>query len=645
VSNKETTFKFRNGVTGICYSKEMQKQAAPARFKGNYPHIITINKRLLPKDEFLLSQFNKNIKEKSLQTTINGDYTGYFPKLAIVIYDSEIKKLAGNNYENFDSIDCKDISCTCDSKPRYLQLFNNTVSERDSILYNNCKRTIFAAAKRQIKSAPTPNLQVLNEFIEWSKQTIDELIGDDLSDFGYSFNQWINHLTKSKQDRMFKIHEFINGTDPLTEHYSGLNNLDPKLLHYEAICKVEVQSIDGKPRMVCAIPDLIKYVMGPVCWKLEELFAQKIPTYCGGQNLTQMQDKINHYIDDGFYIAAEGDGSAFDNTQDVLLKELDRYIYRKIMDKIYHVPKELFEYISQSYYKTMDVILNVDKHRKTLMTYSVLGTVFSGDCDTTLMNTLRMGFYNWFTNYKLGLKLNRDFVCFSKGDDFTVLYKNYLNIEEIKKGYEKYWLGKPENDFDDRNYGLGQILKFIEFGYPNSIKFCSLRAWYTNYNSMHIFLTRDPSKFLTLAKYSRKALNLTSERLSEYYCDQAIALLTSYKGIEYFEDMAKMYLKYAKLENSNVMSSNYKFNNNKLNRKGDKRQTLLIEAQNLYDGYSYRPRDNYVKIVGNYWETMKNLETKQETILNAEELRIVNDQINTEFLDKPIFLLDTGLPH
>jgi hypothetical protein len=552
--------------------------------------------------------------------------------------------LAGKNYENFDSIDCKDITCTCDSKSRYLQLFNSNEVERDSILYNNCKRTIFAAAKRQLKSAPTPSVKVLEDFINWSKQTIDVLIGDDLSNFGYSFNQWINHLPKHKQDRMFKIKEFISGNDPLLEHYIDIEHTDPSMFHYQAICKVEVQSIDGKPRMVCAIPDLIKYIMGPVCWKLEELFAQKIPTYCGGQNLTQMQDKINHYIDDGFVIVAEGDGSAFDNTQDVMLKELDRYIYKKILDKVHHVPKELFQYVSQSMYKTMDVILNVNKTRKTLMSYSVLGTVFSGDCDTTLMNTLRMGFYNWYTNYKMGLELNRDFICFSKGDDFTVMYKRHVDIDEVQKNYYKYWLEKPKGDFDERNYGLGQILKFIEFGYPNSIKFCSLRAWYTDINTMHIFLTRNPDKFLTLAKYSRKALHLKADQLSEYYNDQAIALSSAYKGINYFDTMANLYYKYAKLINSEKCN-NCSLNKSKLNRKGDKRQTLFIEAQDLYDGYNYQPRDNFVKITDNYWDTMKQLETKQETILSGEELRLVNAQIDEEYADRPIFLLDTGLPH
>lgn len=643
MSDRDNGVYFRRGVTGICYSTEMQKQAAPARFRGNYPHVLSINRDILPRDEFLLKSINDNVKEKAL-TPMDSNLTGHFPKLSMVLYDAELRKLAGENYEKFDSIDCKDITCTCNDKDRYLQLFNNTAVERDSILYNNCKRTIFAAAKRQMKSAPVPDIRVVRDFINWSKQTIDALIGDDLDNFGYSFSQWFNHLTLAKQKRMLKIKEFISGEDPLQEHYIDIPHTDPRMFHYEAICKVEVQSIDGKPRMVCAIPDLIKYIMGPICWKMEELFSEKVPTYCGGQNLTQMQDKINHYIDDGFCVAVEGDGSAFDNTQDVMLKELDRYIYRRVMDKVYHVPKELFQYVSQSMYKTMDVMLADNKRRRVLMSYSVLGTVFSGDCDTTLMNTLRMGFYNWYTNHKLGLQLNRDFICFSKGDDFTVMYKNYVDIDKVKRGYSEYWLGKPDGDFDERIHGLGQILKFIEHGPPCTIKFCSLRAWYSDLDKMHIFLTRDPSKFLTLAKYSRKALHLPADRLCEYYYDQAVALLSNYKGITYFEDMAKMYLKY-----SEIMREQYhiplNFNNKRINRNGDKRQTLPLEVRELYDGYNYQPRKNFVKIVGDYWSTYKLIENTQETVLKGEALRLVNSQIDFEYADRPIFLLDTGLPH
>jgi hypothetical protein len=619
----------------------MQEQAAPPRFRGFYPHTIEISEELLLKDPFVQQYFRKeSVKKAPMLEHIHDTYCGRFPKLLLKIKDPELIDLAGNNYEKFDDIDCINVSCTCSHKPSYLQLFSDTCSDRDSIIYNTCKRCIFAAAKRQIKSAPTPTRAVADDFIKWAEAKIDSLIGDELNDFGYSFNQWYNHLTAAKQKRMDKVHEYLFGDNPLVDHYSSIDKMDPKLLHYEAICKAEIQPIDGKPRMVCAIPDLIKYIMGPVCWKLEELFTHKIPTYCGGMNLQQMQDKINHYIDDGFVIAAEGDGSAFDNTQDVLLKEIDRYIYRKIIDRIYHVPHELFKFVSQMIYKVMDVISTEDKHKKNIMTYAVLGTVFSGDCDTTLMNTLRMGLYNWYTNEKLGFTLGREFICFSKGDDFTVMYQSQVNIDAVKAGYAQYWLGKPKptgpiyDGCDEREYGLGQILKFIEFGPPSIIKFCSLRAWYTDYHTQHIYLTRDPSKFLTLAKYSRKALHMSNSMLAKYCYEQGLALLVAYPGINYFKRMAEAYFEAGKYYDT----GEHELRSARKTR--DRRVTLPLEVPEVYDGYSRTPRETTIKIVGSYWQTMKQYVEKDHLQLNSRELELVNQQIDSEFADSPIELLE-----
>lgn len=612
----------------------MQEQAAPPRFRGYYPHKLTIPVAYIPKDKFVSSALCSALKEGVLRIE-NGHYIGKVPKLIMKVNDPEIIELAGGvDLANFDNIDCKDITCTCADKPRYEQLFADTTAERDSIVYNNCKRTIFAAAKRQIKSAPVPSRAVAAEFVFFARMKVRELIGDILNDFGYSFNQWFNHLTYAKQQRMVKVQEYLYGVNTLEEHYP--ENIHQKL-HYEAICKVEVQGKDGKPRMVCAIPDLIKYVMGPVCWKLEEVFQDHIPTYCGGMNLTQMQDKINHYIDDGFCVVAEGDGSAFDNTQDILLKSLDRQIYQDIADRVYHVPKELFLLVSQQYYKVMDVIANIDKKRVTLMSYAVLGTVFSGDCDTTLMNTLRMGMYNWYTNYKAGLVLGTDFICFSKGDDFTVMYHIKLGSFLYEEAYRKYWLSKAKpngpacDGCDERIYGLGQILKFIELGPPNTIKFCSLRAWYIDYNSQHIYLTRDPAKFYSLAKYSRKAVHMTNASLVEYLLDQADAINVSYPGLDYFTDMADAYRAVA------AYLSRFP---DKVSKRGgrprDRRQTLELEAEQVYDGYLRQARHGSYKVHGSYWETMQRIERQQTAHLTPSQLSFVNNQINAEFLDRDL---------
>jgi hypothetical protein len=253
----------------------------------------------------------------------------------------------------------------------------------------------------------------------------------------------------------------------------------------------------------------------------------------------------------------EGDGSAFDNTQDVLLKELDRYIYQKVADSVYHTEmasswKKLFLYFSQSYYKTMNIeyIDQDSKKKKTMMTYSILGTVFSGDCDTTLANTIRMALYNRYVMDKAGFNYGQNYVAFSKGDDFTVMFNpTLITDKQVEQAYWKYFLPKPSGSYkiyDDRIYGIGQICKFLEFGQPNTIKFCSLRAWYINKQCTKIRLTRDPKKFLTLARFSRKMKSMTLPQKIIYLQDLANALQASYKGLTYFDTMAYIYCLRAK---------------------------------------------------------------------------------------------------
>lgn len=643
----------------------MQKQAAPHRFREFYPNEMQIPNEYIPVE---LTKAIKDFNEK-YNPTFKQDHIFKYPKLLLRINDLEILNLAtGHQYDsldkydpeflkqnkmyvaeypNFDNIDCKDITCDCRYRGQYdyEQIYgkeNNTNNET-VILYRTCKRTIFAAAKRQIKSAPVPDPVVAADFITFGKKKIDQYLGDDLLDFGYSYNQWFNHLNAEKQRNMLLIQEKLKEFPEDLETAMKMPEFR-KLFHYEGICKKELQNFDGKPRMVCKIPDLVKYVMGPVCWKLEEIFTEHLPCYCGGMNLTEMQDKINKYIDEGYTLVAEGDGSAFDNTQDVMLKELDRYVYEKVADKVYHVPKELFLYCAMQYYKIMDIV-NVDpiaKKRKTLMTYAVLGTVFSGDCDTTLMNTMRMGLYNWYTNERNGFEFHKDYICFSKGDDFTVMYHfkydNEYGKYMIQQAYKKYWLSKykprpNEPEYDARQHGLGQILKFIEFGHPNSIKFCSLRAWYMSPYSDHIYLTRNPEKFYGLGKFSRKLRGKNNREAMTYIIDQAIALKANYAGIDFFEMIIQNYLQTAyeiKEDNFDAILKQ------RVAIAKDRRQTLPLEIDDFDTEcllYNKTPRKSEMKIKVNesYWGSQQRAERAQLYKLNEKELRYVNSQINAEF--------------
>ena len=564
------------------------------------------------------------------------------------IFDEELLKLfnkhkkeleqIGSKQNPLDLIKVKDLTCPCDHKLLYEQIFGDPIDQVDEVMaYKSCKHTIYAAAKRQMKAAATPNPKVADEFLAYAKSKIDEELGEYLKDFGYSFQQWYNHLELKKQNDMDLVIRYLNGDQNLTK--SQLRTVLQE--NYEGICKVELQETNGKPRMVCSIPKLTKYVMGPITWALEEIAEKHFNGYCGGKNLGEMAKEINAWASKGFTKVVQGDGHAFDNSQDITLKRVDQYLYSRIREKVYHVDTEIFDKIYQQEYKIMDVVYTDkdSKQQKNLFRYKILGSVFSGDADTTLCNTMRMALYNRFVNDKAGLKWGKDYVCFAKGDDFYCLYQPEIRDDFIKANYYKYFL--PENPNpkkpDTRVYGLGQILKMLEFGELKDLAFCSLRAWYKAPNQ--IILTRNPKKFYGLSKYARKTKNLPPHKLAQYLLQQAIALDESYKGIKIFDTMAEMYRTKAKSILSYCPNHKYEDikNKAKLAMIKDSRRPCSPytykendEFKNLL--YNIKERRKYYKVMGSYWETMKRIEEQTDySNLSPHELELINQQIEAEF--------------
>lgn len=504
------------------------------------------------------------------------------------------------------------------------------------IVYGNNKQTLLAAVKRSMKLAPTPDSKITTDFLKYSKQIILKEVGEYLKHFSYDYSQWYNHLNKQKQDLIKPIHMYYHQPEKFYQDYT--NKEIKKILTecYEAIVKAELQSPDGKPRLVCSIPQRIKYIMGPITWSLEEIFSKHFNGYCGNKNLNQISELINQYKNLGFEKVVEGDGSAFDNTQDVTLKEVDRFIYRQIYNKIYHVPLKEFKKYSQMYYKKMKVKYNENNKLHTFMTYFTLGTVFSGDCDTTLCNTIRMALYNRYINDKSGLIYGKDYVLFSKGDDFTILYKNYVSDEFIKKIYSKYMLPSSSSPdiADTRIYGLGQVLKFLTIGDLNTFTFCSLRSWFKN-PQRDIILTRDPIKLYNLAKFSIKYKQYNYQQRAQYNWDLALSYLINYKKINIFEIIAAKHLQQYEYYKSKV--ENFKLNTHNLItnlQQGLARQHIENNVEQIgpytifYDTIG---REEFYKIQGSYWETMKRITQMAEYKLSDNEAQYINKQINDEF--------------
>lgn len=531
--------------------------------------------------------------------------------------------------------------CDCDHKPLFEKILAKDLTQDDAMAYKSCMHTIYAAAKRQMKAAPTPTTRVANDFVNYCKKIIDKEVGEELRHFSYSYQDWYNHLTAAKQQDMDIVANILNKT-PESLNYTPKDIKDFTTDTYDGICKVEIQAQDGKPRMVCSIPKKFKYVMGPVTWKLEEIFQDNLHGYCGGKNLDEMADKINTYIDQGFVKVVEGDGSAFDNTQDVSLKEVDRYIYQQVYHAIHHVPLNIFKKVSQSRTKKMRLSYRNKKGKQEeLMTYTILGSVFSGDCDTTLCNTIRMAMYNRYVNDRAGLVYGQDYVCFSKGDDFTVMYKPYVSNAFIEQAYYRYFLkANPDpSKPDTRVFGLGQVLKMLDFGNAATVKFCSLRAWFKDDN--HIILTRDPAKFLKLSKFSRKTKTMSIQQKALYMIDQAVSIQKSFKGITYFDTMARAYL-----EESKRLVNTYGVTQKDVEKvKQRQARRNLKDSRKPTTPLAMDENDEYVKLIyaikgrhtwkiqkyDDYWESMKEEEMVRREVLTQQQLELINQQIEEEF--------------
>lgn len=669
------------------WSENIEKHAKPSNtceVKNNETYLINAHPLL---NEIKLKYINEDLNKELIQlldelvskSLINKNQDSYyvddltkqgFPKLLINIRDKDLIKLSkekhaefykekkkftkqtkllGQYLHNINDIQVKDIKDIQPNKTAYIKILGSQNDHTERVMmYGKNKQTLFAALKRQLKSAPAPDSNTVRDFLKHSEQIIDEELGDQLKDFSYDVSQWYNHLARGKQREIKPLYDLYMHPERMI-HYNSKEIEKLLTLHYTAIVKAEIQDLDGKPRMVCSIPKHVKYIMGPVTWMLEEIAAKHLKGYCGGQNLTEMGDQLNEYIKQGFTKVVEGDGSAFDNTQDITLKAIDRYIYNKVTSKIYHVPKRLFEQVANAYYKIMDV--NYRDHFtnkvKTYVEYYVLGTVFSGDCDTTLMNTIRMVLYNRYINDKAGLKYGKDYIVYAKGDDFSVLYKNTIKDEFIDQIYYKYFLPKssgPEEISDKRQFGLGQILKFLDKGDTSTFKFCSLRSWFKKPLNDEITLTRDPSKLYNKALYSIKYKSYNPKQKYLYHIQQAISYVTNYKGIDIFTRMAEAHFKRAneirqiyniRLTKKQKFSSHKLYEEYKLNQKEKLEEIEFTDNSTinkiLYKLFNIKVREKYINFYTDYWEQVQKVEKQRTEENTIQELEYINDQINAEF--------------
>lgn len=400
------------------------------------------------------------------------------------------------------------------------------------IIYHVCKANNYCAIKRQTTKTPTFEATELNNF----KIFFDKIFANEfktmLDDFTYSYSDWFNHLNSKQQKELKDI---------------DANNL--KLDNsYTMFVKVEKQLYDGdkapKNRCICCPKPEHKYVLGPITFALEQLFAKNVKGYCGGKNWEELENIYNDYDALGYLKTVQIDGSGFDRTQHQEIKEIiDHKIYKYIANKIHHVTKNAYLYYATPEWRKIKVEYFTKEGRHNLGYVEQRGTVFSGSCDTTLMNTLRMAIYNRYViEQKLGINKDK-YGLLAKGDDAAVFLPNIVTDLKIREAYAKVFYTKKYRPTEVTvQHGLGQIAKYIKIGDISDIDFCSTSTFYAkSINSYKI--VRQLGRFLTLTPWSRKALSMSDDDIKIYKMSLYVSNLKWMEGLPIFHKYNETFLK------------------------------------------------------------------------------------------------------
>jgi hypothetical protein len=382
------------------------------------------------------------------------------------------------------------MSLQCDNrKPGLRQIMPTYLGAPEPIIYHVCDATNYCALKRQATEVVYPEESWLQRFDKWFAKVFEEEIEPLLQNFDYSYNNWFNHLNAKQQNEIKQL----NLTDiPLDNDY-------------EMFVKSEKQLCENgkcpKNRCICSPNGYHKYVLGPVTYALERMF-KYVKGYCGGKNWQELEAIYNYWEKCSLTTIAQLDGSGFDRTQHQRLKEIvDWRVYHAIKNKIHHVDRDTFIYYACPTKRRIKMIKVEGKKKRVIGYIEQVGKVFSGSCDTTLMNTLRMAMYNRFVAEVLLNLHPTQYDLMAKGDDVVVAYPKTLEVKRIKEAYEQVFSLKKTGTF-----GLGQIAKYIKIVQAgiNSIDFCSTQTYW---NGTSYKILRKYDRFLTLTPWSRKAVN------------------------------------------------------------------------------------------------------------------------------------------
>lgn len=261
---------------------------------------------------------------------------------------------------------------------------------------------------------------------------------------------------------------------------SFITDKDRKTNVYNNFVKSEKQfGEDSKTRCICSPNGYYKYIMGPVTLELERVLTSRFFGYGAPKNWADLEDYLDETESLGLIKTTQLDGSGFDLTQHVELKRIvDFQIYQYLANKnlITHVDKDDFLAVAKAERRIINLKNVKNNHIVSYGQVEITGKTFSGSCDTTLMNTLRMALYNRFVmEHHMKCRPDVDYRLLTKGDDvvnfhnqdFSNVIKNYNYVFTPIDAY------KRKNDIIN---GLGQIAKFYKNGGFVNVDFCSINV-------------------------------------------------------------------------------------------------------------------------------------------------------------------------
>jgi len=488
----------------------------------------------------------------------------------------ELDKYAVSKLHTWVGIDANtrllDIPCTCrgENQPAAKKIIPTGSNTKPIVVYNNCARTLHAATMRQIRQVPGYEKNKMLRFQKFCKRIFDNEILPILENFDYNLNEWYNHLSAKKQLEVDIYFEF------------GVV-IDTEIV-YCMFCKREKQIVDGtipKNRAISAPGANLKFVLGPVVWALEEHF-KKLKGYCGGKNWGELEKLYASRYADGFHSTIQGDGSAFDSTQNHEMKYIDRLIYNWLSDngKIHHVNPDTFKDMATKRFRTLVAKYFLDGKVYTLGKAKIDATVTSGNPDTTFGNTLRMSLICRFMMEEAGYDDSQfDLDC--KGDDFAI-FTTHIN-DRIKGVFDEYWVNSSLTTSNDVEHGLGIVLKFLVVGGYEDLDFCSTNVIHTRDNKFKI--VRQLNRMNPLSHWSTGALGYSDPEFKQYLLDQAQSLDCWASGMPFYSDYANTFRKMAERLQCKPKMVNTGGKPRKIKPTNSKDGRLIGKGPKLYEQY------------------------------------------------------------